>query len=154
MMKSETTEPLKTYATLRVTGDRLVPDQVKRLLKIEPTLAYAKGEHYAAGERSPDLIGRTGVWYFCTDGVVPSPRLVDHLKFLLWQVLPDPADMAEFRQFLRDKSLTAVVTCFWHGPAGAKRPSVPRWVRMHLKHIPALIEKDFDSDGEDSRHAA
>ena len=67
---------------MRIAGDQLVPEQVTQILKIVPTTAYAKGEHYSGGPRSPDLIGRTGVWYFCTDGIVAGNRFSDHLEFV------------------------------------------------------------------------
>src|SRR5689334_11640146 len=87
-MRSEAAWPLKTFATLRITGDRLMPDEVSPRLRWPPTLAYAKGEHYWAGPRSPDLIGRTGVWHFCTGRDVQSTRPADHLQFLLDHVVP------------------------------------------------------------------
>jgi hypothetical protein len=68
--KSRGTEPVSTFATLRISGDDLVPIEITKIIKIRPTKAYAKGEHYSGGPRSPDLIGRTGVWFFATDGVV------------------------------------------------------------------------------------
>ncbi len=150
MTKSAPADPVKAYATFRVTGDQLVPDQVTRLLKIVPTLAYAKGQHYSGGPRSPDLIGRTGVWYFCTDGIVAGIRPADHLAFLLRQVVPGPA----FQQFLKRKALEVVITAFWHGPAEAKQPSIPRALADRLKQIPARIETDFDQDDAGDRHAA
>nr|WP_294503633.1 DUF4279 domain-containing protein [uncultured Rhodopila sp.] len=150
MTNSAPAEPIKAYATLRVTGDRLDPEQVTRLLKIVPTLAYAKGELYSGGSRSPDLIGRTGVWYFCTDGIVAGTRLADHFAFLLRQVAAAPA----FQQLLKRKALDVVVTAFWHGPAKAKQPPIPRALADRLKRIPARIEMDFDHDGADDRHAA
>jgi hypothetical protein len=68
--KSRATEPVSAFATLRISGDDLVPIEITKIIKIRPTKAYAKGEHYSGGPRSPDLIGRTGVWFFATDGVV------------------------------------------------------------------------------------
>jgi hypothetical protein len=73
-MSSDRNGSVKAYATLRIAGDKLVPEQVTQILKVVPTTAYAKGEHYSGGPRSPDLIGRTGVWYFCTDGIVAGNR--------------------------------------------------------------------------------
>jgi hypothetical protein len=154
MTNAASGEPIKTYATLRITGDKLVPDDVTRLLRTVPTLAYAKGERYAAGPRSPALMGRTGVWYFCTDGLVASTRLADHLAFLLRQVLPEPADLRALQQLLKRRSLAVTVTCFWHGPPEARRPSIPRSTAERLKQIPASIETDFDVEARDGRHAA
>src|SRR5258708_27993652 len=87
-MRSPTTEPVRAFATLRVSGDDLVPNEITKIIKIVPTKAYAKGEHYSGGPRSPDLIGRTGVWFFATDGVVTGNNLNDHLAFLARLLLP------------------------------------------------------------------
>lgn len=155
--RSRTTEAVRAFATLRVSGDDLVPNEITKLIKILPTKAYAKGEHYSGGPRSPDLIGRTGVWFFATDGVVAGNNLSDHLAFLARLLLPGSGEagpLPRLQQLLRRKSLRVSVTCFWHGPADARRPSIPRSVTDLLKLIPAEIETDFDVDQRPSRHAA
>jgi Domain of unknown function (DUF4279) len=81
-------EPERAFATLRVAGDDLVPDEVTRILKILPKTAYAKGEHDTGGPRSPDLVGQTGVWFFTTKGIVAGEALSDHLAFLARLLLP------------------------------------------------------------------
>jgi hypothetical protein len=90
--RSPTTESIKAFATLRVSGDDLVPDEITKIIKIRPTMAYAKGEHYSGGRHSPDLIGRTGVWFFATDGVVAGNQLAGHLAFLARMRLPGPGE--------------------------------------------------------------
>jgi hypothetical protein len=55
---------------------------------------------------------------------------------------------------VRRKSLQVSLSCFWHGPANAKKPSVPRSITELLKLIPADIETDFDTDEQSGRHAA
>jgi hypothetical protein len=155
--RSRTTEPVQAFATLRVSGDNLVPDEITKIIKIVPTKAYAKGEHYSSGPRSLDLIGRTGVWYFATDGVVAGNNLTDHLAFLARLLLPgsgEPGPLPRLQQLLGRRSLRVSVSCFWHGPADARRPSIPRSVTDLLKLIPADIETDFDVDERPSRHAA
>ncbi len=154
---SERNGTIKAFATLRVTGDRLVPEQVTRILKIVPTKTYAKGEHYSGGPRSPDLTGRTGVWYFCTDGIVASNRLGDHVEFLEHLLHGRNGSVAPLRALhllMRREDLRATVTCFWHGTAEAKRPSIPRSVNATLKALPAALETDFDIDEQPDRHAA
>jgi hypothetical protein len=71
----ELSGPVRAFATLRVFGDDLAPDEVTRILKIVPTTAYAKRQHYAAWPRSQDLVGRTGVWFFSTKGIVAAINL-------------------------------------------------------------------------------
>ena len=154
---SRASEAVRTFATLRVSGDDLVPDDVTRIIKIVPTKAYAKGEHYSAGPRSADLIGRTGVWYFATDRVVASNALADHLAFIARSLLPGSGEVGplpRLQQLLRRKSLRVSISCFWHGPSDGKRPSIPRSISELLKIIPADLETDFDVDERPSRHAA
>jgi len=155
--KSLTTEPVRAFATLRVSGDDLVPNEITKIIKILPTKAYAKGEHYSSGPRSRDLIGRTGVWFFATNRVVAGNNLTDHLTFLTR--LPQPTSgeagpLPRLQQLLRRKSLRVSVSCFWHGPADARKPSIPRSVTDLLKLIPADIETEFDVDERPSRYAA
>jgi hypothetical protein len=62
--------------------------------------------------------------------------------------------LPRLQQLLRRRSLRVSVSCFWHGSAGAKKPSIPRSVTDLLKLIPAEIETDFDVDERPNRHAA
>jgi|HubBroStandDraft_1064217.scaffolds.fasta_scaffold08600_4 hypothetical protein len=155
--RSQTDELPRAFATLRVSGDDLVPNEITEVFKIRPTKAYAKGEHYSSGPRSPDLIGRTGVWYFATDDVVAGNNLTDHLAFLtrLLRSGSGEADaLSQLQQLMRRRSLRVSVACFWHGPAGAKKPPIPRSVTELLKQIPAGFETDFDVEEKEGRHAA
>jgi hypothetical protein len=155
--RSQATEPATAFATLRVSGDELAPGEITKILKILPTKAYAKGEHYSGGPRSPDLIGRTGMWLFSTNGVVACDTVTDHLTFVARLLLPDSGEVGplpRLQQIVRRKSLEVSLSCFWHGPAGAKKPSVPRSITELLKLIPAEIGTDFGTDEQSGRHAA
>ncbi len=44
------------------------------------------------------------------------------------------------------RKLTASLSCFWHGTAGAKHPSIPRVVSAVFKFVPITIETDFATD--------
>ena len=55
--------PTLAFATLRFTGNALEPNEISRVLKEEPTRAYRKGQRYRPGPRSPEITGKTGVWY-------------------------------------------------------------------------------------------
>jgi hypothetical protein len=150
-MKSESGDTVKTFAALRIVGDQLVPEQVTRILKIIPARAYGKGETHHGGERTGDLVGKTGVWYFATDRVVASNHLIDHLMFLvnlLRESSPQAIPLASLHTLLQRKSLTAVVSCFWYGRVGAKPPTIPRAVTEFFRLLPAEIETDFDTDEE------
>ena len=142
---------------MRVSGDDLVPNEITKIIKILPTKAYAKGEHYSGGPRSPDLIGRTGVWYFASDRVVAGNNLTDHLKFITRLLLSGSGEadaLPRLQQLMRRRSLRVSVSCFWYGSAGAKKPSIPRSVTELLKQVPADIETEFDVEEKQGRHAA
>jgi hypothetical protein len=150
-------EPVRAFATLRVAGDDLVPDEVTKILKIVPTTAYIKGQHYSAGPRSPDIIGRTGVWFFSTKEIVAGNQLAGHLTFLARLLLPGSGEagpLPRLQQLLRRRSLRVSLSCFWHGPTGTRKPSIPRSIIDLMKLIPAEIETDFNVDERPSRHAA
>jgi hypothetical protein len=153
-MRSEDSDTRKTYVTFRVVGDILDPDQITRTLRVVPTVAYAKGEKYPAGKRTGELIGRTGVWCLSTDGVVASDNLRYHLAYFLGILIPgrqDAVPLLHLQGLLsRNKTLRADLLCFWHGRAGAKRPSVPKIVSQVMKSLPATIETDFDVDSGSS----
>lgn len=138
MTKSE-----QTFATFRVAGDDLVPDQLTALLRIKPTTAYSKGQFYNSGPHGGTLKGRTGVWLLSTDGVVESSRLVDHINWILNVIEPH---LAQLGQYMSQNSLHAVMSCFWHGPQGAHAPFVPKDIRNVIEKIPAKVEEDFDTD--------
>lgn len=133
----------RTFATFRVAGDDLVPDKLTKLLGIDPTLAYAKGQHYRRRSGSPNLTGRTGVWFLSTDNNIKSDRLTDHIEWLLSRLMPVQAKLS---RFIDENSLHAVVTCFWHGPRGSLAPIIPKETHDLIEAIPAKLEEDFDSD--------
>jgi hypothetical protein len=58
---------IRAFATLRFAGDALDPDEISRVVKEQPTKAYRKGQIYRSGPHGPNVIGRTGVWYFSTN---------------------------------------------------------------------------------------
>jgi hypothetical protein len=139
----------KAYATFRVAGDNLDPEQVTKLLGMEPTRAHAKGQHYRRSERGQELVGKTGVWYFSTAKVVASDSLEDHVTYLLkLGIAADSEKAKHLRKLIEGNSLHAAVTFFWSGPPGAKHPSVPKGIIDTFKNIPAKIEEDFDNDYE------
>lgn len=155
--KSETDTPRAAFATIRFAGDNLIPDQITELLLVRPTQAYKKGAVYSGGPKSQRLKGRTGVWYFSTDKVVASPRLDDHLNYLLrvlWPAQDKIERLVAIRNLIAKRGLKANVTLFWHGHAKAKRPSVhPVWSEF-FKLLPADIQTDFDVDEEPEHRVA
>lgn len=142
-MKSE---PVVRFATFRVAGDKLVPDEITAILQTSPTTAYQKGEKVRFGPRSPETVGKTGVWFLSTDKVVLSQSLDDHLRYILKLAFfpgGDPLRTGMFRDVLKKKNLKAHLTIFVHG---GKRPTLPPSFEAMLKTLPADVQIDFDTD--------
>src|SRR6266702_3022468 len=141
LMKSEQ-GARRAYASLRIRGDSLDPDQVTRLLRVFPSIAYAKGMKYHAGERTKEIVA--------------SENLYHHLLFIVGILVPDHKDFIPLTQLrvllAKQKDLHADVACFWHGRYGEKRPSIPRAITEFLKLIPAELEVDFETDSEETEH--
>jgi len=111
---------------------------------------------YHAGERTGELVGRTGVWLLSTKEIVASENLYHHLLFIVGILVPDHKDFIPLTQLrvllAKQKDLHADVACFWHGRYGEKRPSIPRAITEFLKLIPAELEVDFETDSEETEH--
>lgn len=159
-----TTEPYppgtkKVFATLRFSGDELSPPELTDALGSQPALAYRKGEPYRTGPRTAEQIGRTGMWFFTTNGIVPAQNLAAHLRTLASLLADDPDRPARDRKLLiiRDivsrRALRPVATCFWHGTAGAPAPTIPEGFRRLMARIDGEIHEDFAVDeGEPAHH--
>jgi Domain of unknown function (DUF4279) len=142
-------KPTRAFATLRFAGDALDPDEISRLLKQPATRAYRKGQRYRSGPRSPEITGKTGVWYFSTRRKIAGNDLADHLDALVRLVLPladGDKRLRELRHIMERENLRAHVTCFWRGPPGSPKPSVPLTVTQSLGRLPADIEVDFANE--------
>src|SRR6266446_1912816 len=120
MMNPEKT--LGTFATLRFAGDALDPDEISNVLKQQPTRACRKGQRYKPGPRSPEITGKTGLWYFSTKRSILSKDLGEHLGALERLISPfadNGRRLRALREIMDRRNLQAHVTCFWRGVAGA-----------------------------------
>jgi hypothetical protein len=138
---------LSTFASLSFAGDRLNPAEISRLLGVEPTTAYRKGEVYKR-TRGHEVVGRTGLWLLSSRGHVKSGELNDHLAYLTAVIFPNAGDnlVAPIRTLMRDEGLEADISCFWYGEHGATPPPIPEEIRAAFSRIGATIETDFDGD--------
>jgi Domain of unknown function (DUF4279) len=156
-MRSDAAGTVSAFATLRFAADSLDPAELTSLLGQKPTLSYKKGETYRPGPRSPDLIGKTGVWYFSTRRAIQSRCFQDHLDLIARILTEDPPHwlgdpkLSRVRQIVESQSLEPTASCFWHGVAGAKAPSIPAGFRKLVQRIHGRIDTDFDTEEERSR---
>jgi hypothetical protein len=140
--------PQRVFATLRFSGDKLDPDRISEILRAVPTRAYRKGERYFDGPYTGHLVGRTGIWFIATDDVVASADINRHLDYLVGLIFRGPAEedrLAQLREMMARDGVKADVSCFWHGEAGEKVPSIRGHAIKTLRDLPAEIETDFDA---------
>jgi hypothetical protein len=138
-----------TFATLRFSGDRLDPDRISKILQVRPTKAHRKGELYFAGSRTGKLVGRTGIWLLATDDIIKRGSLERHLDYLIsliFRPLGEKDRLQELHKAMREESITADVSCFWHGRRGETPPTIPSRITEQLRTLPAEFETDFDTD--------
>lgn len=136
---TEQSDAIKAFATLRFAGDRLDPDQISRILNIQPTKS----------SRKSDNPKQSGIWYLSTDKFIPGNELPHHIEFLLSLFLPSPGNverLAAIRDLLKKKEMQAHVTVFWHGKNGARKPTIPEVIYQIFDLIPADIQTDFDAE--------
>ena len=147
MTNSEST--IRAFATLRFAGDALDPDEISDVVKERPTKAHRKGEIYRPSPRSPEVTGKTGIWYFSTRQKLQSNDISDHLNVLERLISPfgdQDSRLKELRDIMERRNLQAHVTFFWRGPSGVQRPSIPSVATATLRRLPADIEPDIDNE--------
>jgi hypothetical protein len=147
MTKSET--PIRAFATLRFAGDALEPDEISSVIKERPTRAHRKGEIFKPGRRSPEVTGKTGIWYFSTRRKIQSNDLVDHLNALERLISPfgdQDSRLGELHDIMARRNLRAHVTFFWRGPPGVQHPSIPSSSTATLRRLPADVEPDVETE--------
>lgn len=138
---------LSAFAGLNFAGDKLDPGRVTKLLGIEPTIAYRKGEVYLRS-RGREARGRTGLWRLSTDKVVEGNELNKHLAYLLILLFPGGSMklVEPLRVLMGELDLEADIDCFWYGEHGATPPEIPEETRAAFAKFGATIETDFQTD--------
>ena len=134
------------YASLRVMGDRLEPEDVTAALAITPTLTYRKGQVFKRS-RGHEVRGRTGLWLLSSETAVQSHKLRDHFTYLRQALEAQNGRLIDqLRAIMQRDGLRADVTCFWYGEHGATPPEIPEETRAAFAKIGATIETDFQTD--------
>src|SRR6266849_2635603 len=138
---------LDVFVSLRFAGDRLQPGRITQLLRVEPTVAYRKGDVYKRS-RGHEVVGRTGLWLLSSEGHVSSNELHDHFAYLRAVIFPTagPDLVMPLQKVMREDGLTADISCFWYGEHGATPPVISEEIREAFAKIGATIETDFDTD--------
>lgn len=95
----------RTWATFRVWGKHLEPEQITRLLGIIPTRAFKAGD-----KRGQSGIWKHGYWGITSQDNIDSRDLGVHLEWLLGQLEPKQAEVVELTH---KPDIKADVFCFW-----------------------------------------
>jgi hypothetical protein len=68
-----------TYSTLRVYSDDIAPDEITKLLQIEPTKAFQRGDSLGGGK----LQRKTNGWFYSTKKLSSSKDTRRHIDLIL-----------------------------------------------------------------------
>jgi hypothetical protein len=131
----------RTYASFRLIGDALVPDDVTNTLQLKPTVAHAAGETLSGMATSRRCKSqRTGVWSLNTRIVAKSTSLERHLISLL-DVLEPRAEALE--AIRKQQCLQGDFFCFWESKSGHGGPGLSASVLERIAALDADLEIDF-----------
>jgi len=70
---------VETHSTLRVFSDHITPDEITKLLQIEPTSAFRKGDSYSHGK----LKRKANGWFYSTEQLSSSKDTRRHIDLIL-----------------------------------------------------------------------
>jgi ribosomal protein L19 len=62
----------KSVATLRISGDDLVPEEITRLLGVSPTHAQTKGQVFVGEKTGSRRVANCGMWRLCAADQEPD----------------------------------------------------------------------------------
>ena len=94
----------RAVATLRISGDELIPEEISKLLGAAPTYAHGKGEVIPVGTSGRTRIGKSGLWNLSAEPTEPEnvdAQVVELLGKLsadldLWRMLSTRYDIDLF----------------------------------------------------------
>jgi len=142
----------RTYATFRLIGDSISPDEVTRRLDISPSAGFAKGETRRGLVTMSSITQRTGIWTLSTKLLSNSTSVEDHLRLLIDRLRPVAA---EIRSLVQDLNARSDVFCYWASATGHGGPLVPAQILRELGDLGADLGFDFygpDGCADNNRH--
>ena len=139
----------RTYATFRVSGDALDPDEVGAVLGLTPTRAFAKGQAVPVGRKGKTTRRqRTGVWLLGSEDRTESTSLERHLIHLLDAVEHATPALATWRA---ERGLAVDFFCFWESATGHGGPELSPGTLARIAALDATLGIDFYSLDADER---
>src|SRR5687768_8907580 len=70
---------VETYSTRRISSDTISPDEITKLLQIQPTNRFQKGDSNSQGK----LKRKTNGWFYSTEKLSPSKDTRRHMDLIL-----------------------------------------------------------------------
>jgi len=140
----------ETFATFRLSKEDLNPDDVSRLLGLEPSRVQRKGEpQYPKNPDSP-LRFRSGGWHLSTQGHVESRDLRRHVDWLLERLEPKRDVLLR----LSREGCAMDLICFWCSASGQGGPWLDAALMRRLADLALAIRFDVyfrgPADGPDA----
>lgn len=134
---------LLAHATFRVVGEVLEPDDVTKVLGLQPSQALRSGQLVptATQVRRQEL----GVWLLKSEGQIVSTSLERHLNYLLDLIEPGAEAL---RQLRRSQDVTADFFCFWMSATGHGGPVFSAKLLERVAGVGAELGIDFYGGGE------
>lgn len=106
----------ETFASLRLYGDNLLPEEISRWLGVAPSEAAAKGDK-KAGPNGMVRSAPTGRWILRSNPEVSSTDLEEHLWWLM-----DKIERCSLRPGELPGVTRADISCYWLGATGHGGP--------------------------------
>ena len=141
----------RVFATIRFGGD-LDPATVTTLLGHPPSFGHRRGETFRYGPRSPEQVGKTGVWFLSTAKLVESDDLPAHTDFIVRLIAPTPGPRLTDPRFraiqglVESEEISVSASCFWAGRIDEAAPSVPSDFTELISRLHGTVEIAFDHD--------
>ena len=138
----------RTYVTLCVTGEDLVPVDVSAALGIEPSYVNVRGERRRPYSSAVNILGG---WFLSSQGLVSSADVRLHLDWLLNQLVAKNDAL----QWVRAQGWSPVVSCYWASAHGHGGPDLTPQLMGRLAELDlgiwfdvyVLTGPSFESDG-------
>jgi len=140
----------RTYATLRIYHDDHSPQDVSRILELEPSSAQTKGAQWKRRDqtRTYALSG----WFLCSDGRIESYDSAKHITWLLEKIENKKPEL----DLLRSSGWRMDISCFWDSCSGHGGPTLPSRISKILGHLEIEVVRRLLhwSDGLDAKRQA
>lgn len=96
---------LRTYATLRIYSGKIAPNEISKMLGVQPTRVWNKGSTETAVPR------KQNGWFLTSRGEVESLDSKRHVDFILNQLIVNKAYITG----LTKQGLQVDIMCLWQG---------------------------------------